>query len=163
MVFFDALTLRTRERIARFGLDQRMPVVSGWAQFAESGCLMTYGPNLPASFRRLATYVDRILKGARAAELPVELPTIVELVVNLKTAKALGLAIPPAVLARHRARSPNRRSRAWPRHRGDCLTREHRTPMQARNRVRTHAWPPRLGFYWTESSTTTGISRSVLR
>ena len=61
---------------------------------------MTYGPNLPASFRRLATYVDRILKGARAAELPVELPTSVELVGNLKTAKALGLAIPPAVLAR---------------------------------------------------------------
>lgn len=100
VVFPDALTLRARERIARFGLEQRMPVVSGWAQFAESGCLMTYGPNLPASFRRLATYVDRILKGARAAELPVELPTSVELVVNLKTAKALGLAIPPAVLAR---------------------------------------------------------------
>jgi ABC-type uncharacterized transport system substrate-binding protein len=96
VVFPDALTLRTRERIARFGLEQRMPIVSGWAQFAESGSLMTYGPNLRVSYRRLATYVDRILKGAK----PVELPTTVELVVNLKTAKALGFTIPPAVLAR---------------------------------------------------------------
>jgi putative ABC transport system substrate-binding protein len=61
---------------------------------------MTYGPNLRVSYRRLATYVDRILKGAKPAELPVELPTSVELVVNLKTAKALGFTIPPAVLAR---------------------------------------------------------------
>ena len=100
VVFPDALTLRTRERIARFGVEQRMPIVSGWAQFAESGCLLTYGPNLRVSYRRLATYVDRILKGAKPAELPVELPTTVELVFNLKTAKALGLTIPPAVLAR---------------------------------------------------------------
>jgi putative ABC transport system substrate-binding protein len=100
VVFPDALTLRTRERIARFGLDQRMPVVSGWAQFAASGCLLAYGPNLRASYTRLATHVDRILKGAKPAELPVELPTSVELVVNLRTARALGLTIPPAVLAR---------------------------------------------------------------
>jgi putative ABC transport system substrate-binding protein len=100
VVFPDALSLRTRDRIARFGLDQRMPVVSGWAQFAESGCLLTYGPNLRVSYQRLATYVDRILKGAKPAELPVELPTTVELVVNRKTAKALGFTIPPAVLAR---------------------------------------------------------------
>jgi putative ABC transport system substrate-binding protein len=100
VVFPDALTLRTRERIARFGVEHRMPVVSGWAQYAESGCLLTYGPNLRVSYRRLATYVDRILKGAKPAELPVELPTSVELVVNLKTAKALGFTIPPAVLAR---------------------------------------------------------------
>jgi putative ABC transport system substrate-binding protein len=100
VVFPDALTLRTRERIARFGVERRMPVISGWAQFAESGCLLTYGPNLRVSYRRLATYVDRILKGAKPAELPVELPTTVELVVNMKTAKALGFTIPPAVLAR---------------------------------------------------------------
>jgi ABC-type uncharacterized transport system substrate-binding protein len=100
VVFPDALTLRTRERIARFELEHRMPIVSGWAQFADSGCLMTYGPNLPASFRRLATYVDRILKGAKPAELPVELPTVVELVVNMKTAAALGVKIPQPVLAR---------------------------------------------------------------
>jgi putative ABC transport system substrate-binding protein len=100
VVFPDAFTLRSRERIARFGLEHRIPVISGWARFAESGCLMTYGPNLRVSFRRLATYVDRILKGAKPAELPVELPTSVELVVNMKTAKTLGLTIPPAVLAR---------------------------------------------------------------
>jgi putative ABC transport system substrate-binding protein len=100
VVFPDALTLRTRERIARFGLEQRLPVVSGWAQFAESGCLMTYGPNLRVSFRRLATYVDRILRGARPADLPVELPTTVELVVNMRTATALGIKIPQPVLAR---------------------------------------------------------------
>jgi putative ABC transport system substrate-binding protein len=61
---------------------------------------MAYGPNLRASFRRLAAYVDRILKGAKPADLPVELPTSVELVVNLKTATALGIKIPPTVLAR---------------------------------------------------------------
>jgi putative ABC transport system substrate-binding protein len=100
VVFPDALTLRTRERIARYGLERRLPVVSGWAQFADSGCLMTYGPDLRVSYRRLATYVDRILKGAKPADLPVELPTSVELVVNLKTATALGMRVPPAVLAR---------------------------------------------------------------
>lgn len=100
VVFPDAFTLRSRERIARFGLDHRVPVVSGWARFAESGCLMTYGPNLRVSFRRLAAYVDRILRGAKPAELPVELPTSVELVVNMRTAMALGIQIPPAVLAR---------------------------------------------------------------
>ena len=100
VVFPDALTLRARERIARFGVDHRIPVVSGWAQFAESGCLMSYGPNLRVVFRRLATFVDRILKGARPADLPVELPTTVELVVNMKTATALGIKIPQPVLAR---------------------------------------------------------------
>jgi putative ABC transport system substrate-binding protein len=100
VVFPDAFTLRSRERIARFGVGHRIPVVSGWAPFAESGCLMAYGPNLRASFRRLAAYVDRILKGAKPAELPVELATSVELVVNLKTATALGIKIPPTVLAR---------------------------------------------------------------
>jgi putative ABC transport system substrate-binding protein len=64
VVFPDALTLRSRDRIARFGLEHRMPVVSGWAQFADAGCLVTYGPNLRAAFRRLAAYVDRILRGA---------------------------------------------------------------------------------------------------
>ena len=100
VVFPDAVTLRNRERIARVGLEQRLPVVSGWAQFAESGCLATYGPNLRASYRRLAMYVDRILKGAKPAELPVELPTTVELVVNMRTATALGIKIPQPVLAR---------------------------------------------------------------
>jgi putative ABC transport system substrate-binding protein len=100
VVFPDALTLRSRDRIARFGLEHRMPVVSGWAQFADAGCLVTYGPNLRAAFRRLAAYVDRILRGAKPGELPIELPTSVELVVNMKTAATLGIKVPPAVLAR---------------------------------------------------------------
>ena len=100
MVFPDAFTLRSRERIARFGLERRIPVVSGWARFAESGCLMTYGPNLRVVFRRVASYVDRILKGAKPGELPVELPTSVELVVNMKTAAVLGITVPQSVLAR---------------------------------------------------------------
>jgi putative ABC transport system substrate-binding protein len=100
VAFPDALTLRARERIARFGLEQRLPIVSGWEQFADAGCLLTYGPNLRASYRRLATYVDRILKGVRPADLPVELPTSVELVVNMRTATALAIRVPQAVLAR---------------------------------------------------------------
>ena len=84
-------------RSREFALKERLPVVSGWAQFAEAGFLATYGPNLTDAFRHLADYVDRILKGARAGTLPVELPTRVELAVNLTTAKALGLAVPQSV------------------------------------------------------------------
>ena len=78
---------------------QRIPVISGWALFAESGALCTYGPKLTASYQRAAYYIDRIFKGAKPAELPIERPTVLELVVNLKTADALGLKIPQTVLA----------------------------------------------------------------
>ena len=99
-MFPDAITVRNRERIASFSATHRIPVVAGWAQFVESGNLMSYGPNLRDSYRRLATYVDKILKGAKPADLPVELPTTVELAINMKTAKALGIKIPNSILVR---------------------------------------------------------------
>ena len=99
-VFPDAVLLRASARIAEFAARNRIASISGWAQFAESGNLMSYGPNLRVMYRNLATYVDKIVKGAKPAELPVELPTSVELVVNLKTAKALGVKIPQSILVR---------------------------------------------------------------
>ena len=81
-------------------MQQRIPAVDGWSPFAKAGNLMTYGPVLEDCYRRLAVYVDKIRKGARPGDLPVELPTKVELVINLKTAKAIGIAIPQALLVR---------------------------------------------------------------
>jgi putative ABC transport system substrate-binding protein len=100
VVFPDAFTLQYRERIAAFGLGRRLPTVSGWSAYAESGFLMTYGPNLRDSYAHLASYVDKILKGAKPGDLPVELPTSVEFVINAKTAKAIGIKIPQAMLVR---------------------------------------------------------------
>jgi putative ABC transport system substrate-binding protein len=96
----DALLLQNRERLVEFAAQQRIAIVSGWSSFARSGGVMTYGPNLRESFRLLARSVDKILKGARPAEVPVEQPTVFELVVNLKAARALGLELPATFLAR---------------------------------------------------------------
>ncbi len=96
----DALMVQQREAIGRFSTERRIPAISGWAIIAEGGTLLTYGPVLSEVYRRLAYFVDRVLRGAKPADLPIELPSTVELVVNLKTAKALGLTIPPAVLVR---------------------------------------------------------------
>jgi len=87
-----------RARLAALALAHRLPTMVGETGYAEAGGLMDYGPNIPASWRRAAIYVDKILKGAHPADLPVEQPTTFELVINLKTAKALGLAIPSSLL-----------------------------------------------------------------
>lgn len=100
VVFPDAGTMSYSERIALFTSKTRIPAISGWVPFAEQGNLITYGPELRDAFRRLAIYVDKIRKGTRPADLPVELPTKFELAINLKTARALGLAIPKSVQLR---------------------------------------------------------------
>jgi putative ABC transport system substrate-binding protein len=96
----DGLMVEQRNRIGRFSVEHRIPTFSGWASIAEGGGLATYGPVLADCHRRLAYFTDRILHGARPADLPIELPTKFEMVVNLNTAKALGLAIPQSVLVR---------------------------------------------------------------
>jgi putative ABC transport system substrate-binding protein len=100
MVLSDGFAMDYAERFAAFSVQSRTPVVTGWAQFAQRGNLMAYGPVFPDVYRRLASYVDRIRKGARPGDLPVEQPTKLELVINLKAAKALGLAIPQSLLLR---------------------------------------------------------------
>ena len=96
----DMLMVAQRAKIVEFGVERRMPVISGWARFAHSGALLTYGPNLANSVRRLAGYVHRVLAGTKPSALPIEQPTTFELVVNLKTARRLGLELPPTLLAR---------------------------------------------------------------
>jgi putative ABC transport system substrate-binding protein len=100
VVFPDALTITTRRQIAESALRARISTVSGWAEFAESGFLLSYGPHLNESYRRLATFADKVLKGADPGSLPIERPTVMEMVVNARTAQALGVEVPRAVLLR---------------------------------------------------------------
>jgi len=97
-LFADGFAIQYRQRIIDYGMKHRAPVISGWEIFAKSGALCSYGPNLSESYRRLAYYVDRVLKGTPPSELPIERPTKFETVVNLKTAKALGLTLPNSIL-----------------------------------------------------------------
>ena len=98
ITFADPLTLTHQRRIVDFVTAHRLPMISEIKEFAVAGALMAYGASLPALFRRAAYYVDRILRGTQPADLPVEQPTKFELVINLKTAQALGLTMPPHLL-----------------------------------------------------------------
>jgi putative ABC transport system substrate-binding protein len=93
------MTLNSK-RIVELAIEHRLPGMYPTNQFAEEGGLIAYGPVIADLYRRAATYVDKILKGAKPADLPIEQPTKFELVVNMKTAKQIGLVIPPNVLAR---------------------------------------------------------------
>ena len=96
----NPLTLGHRQKIASLASGNRLPSMFDAKQFVEAGGLISYGPDFDDVYRRAAIYVDKILKGAKPADLPVEQPTKFELVVNLKTAQALGITIPPEVLSR---------------------------------------------------------------
>jgi putative ABC transport system substrate-binding protein len=95
-----AVTLGNRDLIDRLAVRYRLPVVYSDRYFVESGGLISFGNNTPELFKRAASYVDRILKGEKPAELPVQLPTKFELVINLKAAKGIGLAVPPTIISR---------------------------------------------------------------
>jgi len=96
----DPLVITNLVRIATLAQSMQLPTTGSWREFVEAGCLMSYGSNMMNEFRRAADLVDRILRGAKPSDIPVEQPTKFELVVNLKTAKALGLTVPPSLLAR---------------------------------------------------------------
>jgi putative tryptophan/tyrosine transport system substrate-binding protein len=98
LVLDDALLGMHREQIAAFATQQHLPSVFASRESVVAGGLMSYGPSLPDLFRRAATYVDKILKGAKPADLPMEQPTTFELVINLNTAQVLGLTMPPTLL-----------------------------------------------------------------
>ena len=98
VILASPVFMRERARLADLGLKHRLPTMFWRRELVEAGGLMAYGTNIAEMFRRAATYVDKILKGAKPADLPVEQPTTFELVINLKTAQALGLTIPPTLL-----------------------------------------------------------------
>jgi putative ABC transport system substrate-binding protein len=100
ITFSDPMTYVFRRRVGELASASRLPLMSPFREVAESGGLMSYGPSMSDLLRRTAGYVDKILKGAKPGDLPVEQPTKFEMVINRKTAKALGLTIPPALLLR---------------------------------------------------------------
>jgi putative ABC transport system substrate-binding protein len=99
-VLSDGVLFNCRGQIGVMALENRLPAIAAAREYAEAGLLLTYGIDLRGQFRQSAVFVDKIFKGAKPADLPVEQPTKFELVVNLKTAKALGIDVPPAILAR---------------------------------------------------------------
>jgi len=99
-IVIDALVVINRVSINTLALNARLPTMHAFRDSVEAGGLISYGPNFPELWRRSAEYIDKILRGAKPADIPVEQPTKFDLVINLKTAKALGLSVPPALLAR---------------------------------------------------------------
>jgi putative ABC transport system substrate-binding protein len=99
-VVSDPLVLANRIRINSLALDARLPTIHSFREFAAAGGLISYGPNVPDLFRRSGDFVDKILRGTKAGVIPVEQPTRFDFIINLKTAKALGLEVPATLLAR---------------------------------------------------------------
>ena len=100
LVMVSPVVFRDRQRLVEFTLAEKIPNIHALSEFADAGGLISYGANISVLFERAAEYVDRIAKDAKPAELPVEQPTKFELVINLKTAKAIGLTVPSSLLAR---------------------------------------------------------------
>jgi putative ABC transport system substrate-binding protein len=100
LLLADPFTFSQRARIVEFGAEQRLPVIYESSEFVDVGGLISYGPNLNDMYRRSATYVDKILRGAKPADLPIEQPTKFELVINMRAAKALGITFPESILLR---------------------------------------------------------------
>jgi len=100
VVVIDAITQANQQRIVDLAMKHRLPAIYSSREFVDAGGLISYGVSYPDLYRRAATYVDKILKGTKPADLPVVQPTKFELVINLKTAKALGIEVPPTLLAR---------------------------------------------------------------
>jgi putative ABC transport system substrate-binding protein len=98
VILTDPVTLSNRELIVQLAMKNRLPTIFQAKEYVEAGGLMSYGLNFCGHFRRAASYVDKVLKGARPADLPVELPTTFELTINLKTASAIGATVPPTML-----------------------------------------------------------------
>jgi putative ABC transport system substrate-binding protein len=99
LVFPEGVTMVHRAKIAEFARTQRLPSMFGWREYCEAGGLMSYGANQRATYVRLATYADRLLRGERPGDLPIEQPTTFELIINLWTARALGLTVPPSLFS----------------------------------------------------------------
>ena len=98
LLLADPLTMSMRARIVEFAREKRLPAIYETREFVDAGGLMSYGPNVTAMTRRSAYYVDRILKGAKPADMPIEQPTKIDMVVNLGAARALGITIPKSIL-----------------------------------------------------------------
>ena len=100
LVLDDALVASRKEQILHWAAMTRLPVMSQYRELADSGALMAYGPNIPEMYRRAAYFVDKVLRGSNPGEIPIEQPTKFELVINRRTANALGLTISPSILLR---------------------------------------------------------------